>query len=101
MRVDEIAEIFPRSFNLLDPGHISHRTAGRHIGQYNGYALAISFRQLFGTICQDVGRFGHEVNAAKGDIPAIAARSRHLAKLIAIPAQVAQGNYFVLLVVMP
>ncbi len=51
-------------------------------------------------IGQDVGRFGHEVDAAKGDRPAVAAFGRHLAELVTVAPQVGHGDHFVLLVVM-
>ena len=54
-----------------------------------------------GPVGQDVGRFGHEVDAAEGDRPAVAAFGRHLAELVAVAAQVGQGDHFVLLIMVP
>ena len=57
-------------------------------------------REPLGPVGQDVGRLGHEVDAAEGDRPALAAVGGHLAELVAVAAQVGQGDHLVLLVVM-
>ena len=51
-----------------------------------------------GLVGQDVGRFGHEVHAAKDDRPAVAAFGRHLAELVTVAPQVGHGDHFVLLI---
>ena len=98
--VDELAHLLPSGLDLFDGGHVGHRTAGGHVGEHHGDALAIPGGQLCGLVGQDVGRFGHEVHAAEGDGPAIAAIGRHFAELVAISPQVRQRDHFVLLVVM-
>ncbi len=56
--------------------------------------------ELLGPIGQDVGRFGHEVDAAEGDRPALArCAAASCAELVAVAAQVRQGDHLVLLVV--
>ena len=56
--------------------------------------------QLFRAIGEDVGRFGHEVDAAKGDRPALGVGRRQGAELVAVAAEVGQGDDFVLLIMM-
>ena len=63
--------------------------------------LAAASGQPLGPIRQNIGRFGHEVDAAKRDRAAIGASSRHLAQLIAVALQVRERDHFVLLVMMP
>ena len=99
--VDHFAQFFPGSFDLVDRGHVGHRAAGRHVGQHDGHALAAARGQLLGPVGQDVGRLGHEVDAAEGDRPAVAAFGRHLAELVAVAAQVGERDHFVLLIVVP
>ena len=57
-------------------------------------------RDLFGAIGQDVGRFGHEVDAAEGDRPALLFGRGQRAELVAVAAEVRQGDDLVLLVMM-
>ena len=92
--------LVPGGFDLVDGGHVGHRAAGGHVGQHDGHALAAALGQLLGPIGQDVGRLGHEVHAAEDDAAAIAAVGGHLAELIAVAAQVGEGDHLVLLIVM-
>ena len=54
--------------------------------------------QPLGPIGQDVGRLGHEVDAAKRDRPTLCVGGGHLAELIAVAPQIGQRDHFVLLV---
>ena len=69
--VDHLAELLPAVFDLFDLGHVGQRAAGGHVGQDHRDALAAALGQPLGPIGQDVGRFGHEVDAAEGDRPAL------------------------------
>ena len=53
----ERAELFPADLELIDRGHVGHRTAGREIGKNHA---------LLGR-GQHVGAFRHEVDAAEHD----------------------------------
>ena len=68
------AKLLPAVFDLLDLGHVGQRAAGGQVGQDHGHALAAALGQPLGPIGQDVGRLGHEVDAAEGDRPALARR---------------------------
>ena len=98
--VDHLGQLLPAVFDLLDLGHVGHRAAGRQVGQDDGHALAAARGQLLRPVGQDVGRLGHEVDAAEGDRPALLVGRGQGAELIAVAAQVRQGDHFVLLVVM-
>ncbi len=99
--VDYLAELFPAAFDLIDRGHVGHRAAGSHVGQNHGHALAAALGQFVGEVGHDIGRLGHEVHAAKGDVPALAAIGRHPAELITIALQIRKRNHFVLLIMVP
>ena len=99
--VDHFGQLLPAVFHLLDGGHVGHRAAGLQVGQDDGHALAAAALDLLGAIGEDVGRFGHEVYAAEGDRPALFFGRGQGAELIAVAAEVGQGDHFVLLVMMP
>ncbi len=99
-RIDDLAELVPRSFNLVDRGHVSHRAAGGHVGQHDRHALAVAGRQFGRLVGQDVSRFGHEVDAAEGNRLAVVALGGHFTELITVAPQVGHRDDFVLLVVM-
>ena len=96
--VDDGAEIGPGVFHLLDRGHVGHRAAGGQIGEDNGHASAAAGRHLLGAVGQDVGRLGHEVNAAERDRLAIGTVGGRLRQLVTIPLQVGVGDDAILLV---
>ena len=98
--VDHAGELFPAVFDLLDLRHVGHRAAGGQIGQDHRDALAAAERHLFRAIGQNVGRLGHEMDAAEGDIAAFLVAGRQRAKLIAVAAEVRQGDDFILLIMM-
>ena len=51
-------EHLPRLFDLVEIGHVGHRTTGVQIGQHHLLVVA----------GEDVGRLGHEVHAAEHDV---------------------------------
>jgi len=65
--VDHPAEVGPGVFHLLDRGHVGHRAAGGDVGEHDRHPPAAAGRNLLGPVGQDVGRLGHEVDAAEGD----------------------------------
>ena len=97
--VDHFGQLLPAVLDLVDVGHVGHRAAGGQVGQDHGDAAAAP-GQLFRAVGQDVGRFGHEVDAAKGDRPALVVRRRQRRELVAVAAEVRQGDDFILLIVM-
>ena len=99
--VDHFGQLLPAVFDLLDGGHVGHRAARLQVGQDDRHALAAAALDLLGAIGEDVGRFGHEVYAAEGDRPAFFFGRGQGAELIAVAAEVGQGDHFVLLVMMP
>ena len=62
-------------------------------------ALAAAGGELFRAIGEDVGRLRHEVDAAENDPAALAVGRRQGAELVAVAAEVRQGDDVVLLVV--
>ena len=70
------------------------------VGQDHRHALAVAAGQPLRPIGQDVGRLGHEMDAAKGDRPALLVRRGQLGQLVAVAAEVRQGDHLVLLIVM-
>ena len=60
----------------------------------------VALGQPLRPVGQDVGRFGHEMDAAEGDRPAVGAVGRHLAELIAVALQIGKRDHFVLLIMM-
>ena len=99
--VDDLTQILPGRFHLVDRRHVGHRTAGRHVGQDDRHFLPAAFGELLRAIGQDVGRLGHEVDSTEHDRSALAAVRGHLAELQTVAAQITAANDFVLLVVMP
>ena len=69
--VDHAGQLLPAVFDLLDLRHVGHRAAGGQVGQDHRDPLAAAIGQLFRAIGQDVGRLGHEMDAAEGDIAAL------------------------------
>ena len=55
---------------------------------------------MFRAVGEDVGRFRHEVDAAENDPAALGVGRRQRAELVAVAAEVRQGDDVVLLVVM-
>ena len=90
----------PAVFDVFDRRHVGHRAAGGQVGQHDRRAPAAAGGELFRAIGEDVGRLGHEVDAAEDDRPAFGVGGRQRAELVAVAAEVRQGNDVVLLVVM-
>ena len=99
--VEHFGQLLPAVLDLFDGGHVGHRTAGLHVGQDDRHPLAAAAHDLLGTIGQDVGRFGHEVYAAEGNRPALFFGRGQGGQLIAVAAEVGQGDHLVLLVMVP
>ena len=97
--VDHFAHLVPAILHLFAIGHVGQGAAGGHVGEHYGDALAAAFGQAFRPVGEDVGRFGHEVDAAEGDGPALPVGRGQLGQLVAIAAKVGQGDHFVLLIV--
>src|SRR5262249_13216109 len=98
--IDHFPQFFPAAFDLIDGGHSGHGAAGSHVGQHDRNALAAALGKFFGPVGDNVGRFGHEVDTAKGNVAAVAAVGGHATELVAVALQIGQGDHFVLLVVM-
>src|SRR5215831_6552948 len=78
-RVENAAELPPAGFHLPNVGHIRHRTTGAQIRKNHNLPIA----------AQDIGAFGHEVNATKYDVLALAFGGL-LRKLEGIAAEVGE-----------
>src|SRR5215472_1627858 len=87
-RVENAAELPPAGFHLPNVGHIRHRTTGAAIRKNHNLAIA----------AEDIGAFGHEVNAAKYDELALGFGSL-LRELEGIAAEVGELHHLVALVV--
>ena len=98
--VDHLGQLLPAILDLVDLGHVGHGAAGGQVGQDHGHALAAALGQALGAVGQDVGRLGHEVDAAEGDRPALLVGGGQLAEPVAVAPEVRQGDHFVLLIVM-
>ena len=98
-RVDHFAELVPAVLNLLDGGHIGQRAAGGLIGQDHCHPPPVAAGDLLGPVGQDVGGLGHEMDAAKGDRPALLVLGGQLGQLVTVAAEVRQSDDLVLLVV--
>ena len=59
--VDHLAQLLPSLGDLVDVGHVGHGAPGVEIGEDNRLVIA----------SQDVGRLGHEVDAAEHDVVGI------------------------------
>ncbi len=90
----------PAVFDLGDVGHVGQRAAGGQVGQNHRHAPPAAFGQPLGPIGQDVGRFGHEVDAAEGDGLACFIPGGHVGQLVAVAAEVGLVDHGVLLIVM-
>ena len=92
------AELPPAVFDLPDVGHVGQRAAGGQVGQNHRHPPPAALGKPLGPIGQDVGRFGHEVDAAEGDGPALFVFGRQIGQLVAVAAQIGQGDHVVLLI---
>ena len=82
--------MFPAIFHLRDLGHVGHGAAGVEIGQD---------RHLAGA-AENVGAFGHEVDAAKDNVLASGAR-RLLRKFVGVATIVGEADDLIALIVVP
>ena len=89
--VDHLGEVFPGGLDRFEVGHVGHAASGGQVGQVD---LDLVARE-------DVGRLGHEVDAAKDDGAAGAALGGELAELVAVAAEIGEPDHFVLLVMVP
>ena len=79
----------PGVLDLVDPGHVGHRAAGRQVGQDHLLARA----------GQDVGRLGHEVHAAEDDELRLGPAGRVAGELERVAGDVGELDDLVALVV--
>ena len=82
------AHFFPADFELIDRGHVGHRTAGREIGQHH----------LLVRRAENVRALRHEVDAAEHDVVGLVARGGGLRQLQRIADDVGKLDDFVALV---
>ena len=78
-----------RVLDLIDRRHVRHRTSGTEVGQDDTLMV----------FAKDIGRFGHEMNAAEDDIFGLGLR-RHYRKLVAVARQIGVADNVVALVMM-
>ena len=79
----------PRVLDLGEPGHVGHRAAGGQVGQ--DHLLVVRG--------EDVGRLGHEVDAAEDDVLRLRARRRLPGQLERVAGDVGELDDLVALVV--
>ena len=87
--VGHFAECGPCLFDSLDVGHVGHRAAGIQVGE----------QHLLVGLGEDVGRFGHEVHAAKDDEVGLRAVCRDARQAERVAAHIGPGHDLVTLVV--
>ena len=86
--VDDIAEVLPCRLDRFEVGHVGHAAPGGQVGKVNLDLVA----------GEDIGCFGHEVDAAKHDRPASLAVGGELAQLEAVSPKVGETDDLVLLI---
>ena len=70
-------------------------------GRITLHPLAAAGCEPFRPVGEDIGRLGHEMHAAKRDRPALVVRGGQRGELIAVAAQIAHRDDFILLIMMP
>ena len=70
MVAENVLQVVPTIFHILDGSHVCHRTAGGDVGQDD----------LLVAAGKDAGRFGHEVYAAENDKVSLGTGRRLLAE---------------------
>ena len=85
---NDFAEVLPGRLDRIEVGHVGHAASGSQVGQ----------KDLDFVAGEDIGRFGHEVDAAKHDRPATLAARGELAQLEAVAPKVGEANDLVLLI---
>ena len=98
--VDHVAQLPPAVFDLRDVGHVGQRAAGGQVGQNHRHPLPAALGKPLRAIRENVGRFGHEVDAAEGDRPALFVIGSRVGQSVTVAAQVGQGDHGVPLIVM-
>ena len=88
---DKTIEILPGILNAFTVRHIGH-------GATSGEVRENDFNIWIG---QDIGRFGHEVNAAKDDILAAFDACSFLGKFETIAGEISELNHVVGLIMVP
>ena len=89
LRDPGIGQGVPAVLDLREPGHVGHRAAGREVGQHD---------DLVGR-GQDVGRLGHEVDAAEDDELRLGPTGRIAGQLERVAGDVGELDDLVALVV--
>ena len=86
--IDEFREVLPCGLDRFQVGHIGHAAAGGQVGEIDRDLIAR----------EDVGRLGHEMDAAEHDGAASAALRRELAELVTIASEIGVPDHLVLLI---
>ena len=86
---EHVEQLVPRVLDLADAGHVGHRAAGREVGQ--DHRLLVRG--------EDVGRLGHEVDAAEDDVRRVRPGRGLLGQLEAVAGHVGELDDLVTLVV--
>ena len=86
--VDDLGEVLPGGLDRFEVGHVGHAASGGQVGQVD---LDLVARE-------DVGRLGHEVDAAKDDRAAGPALGGELAQLEAVSPEIGEPDHLVLLI---
>ena len=87
--VGDAADLLPRLLDRLDVGHVGHRAAGVQVGQ----------EHLLMVGGQDVGRLGHEVDAAEDDVGGLVLVGRDPRQPERVASGIGPAHDFVALVV--
>jgi hypothetical protein len=85
-----LLEVVPAHFELLDIGHVRHRTAGGEVWQHDLLVVG----------AQDVRAFSHEMHAAKDDEVGIWMAADLLRKLEGVAGVIGEPDHLVALIVM-
>ena len=81
----------PRVFHVLEIGHVGHRASRLQVGKDHGLVRT----------AQDVGRLGHEMDAAEHDELGVGRGCGELRELERIAAEIGELHHALALVVMP
>ncbi len=89
--VGDLGQLLPGFLDLLYVGHVGHGAPGVEVGE----------EHLLVGAGQDVGRFGHEMDAAEDDELGLADLGRHAGEPEGVTAGVGPSHDVVALVVVP
>jgi len=86
---------------LLNVGHVRQRAPGSHVWQDDVYSLAVSLSEPFWTIGQNIAVSAMKWTPQKAIARTLLVRCCQLGQLVAVAAKIRQGNYAVLLIMVP